>query len=397
MNNENLQKIIALRHELHEYPELSMHETETKHRLMNFLEANTSLAVVDCGKWFYASRYVEGTKAIAFRADMDALPIDEGINLHVDDTKITAFRADIDTPSTNEKKNLPYASKNPGVSHKCGHDGHCAALCGFGLELENIDIKRSVYLIFQHAEETGQGARECANLLRERSISEIYAFHNWSGWPEKSIVLRDGLCQCSSAGLTIKFTGKTSHASEPDKGINPAYSIAKLISEIESFKQKYSERKILCTIINMKLGEKNFGISPGEGELSLTLRAEREDDMRTFRNAVVKLAENLARENLLQVEVSSCDYFPETLSDKACVERVRTAAKNLGLKVIEMPEAIRASEDFGFYTKQIHGAIFYVGNGESYPAIHTGNYDFNDEILASSVDVFTEIYKQCAN
>ncbi|MBQ7593659.1 MAG: M20/M25/M40 family metallo-hydrolase [Synergistaceae bacterium] len=397
MNTENLQKIIALRHELHEYPELSMNETQTKRRLMSFLEANTKLAVIDCGKWFYASHYVEGTKAIAFRADMDALPIDEGINIQIDDTEAKDFRADMNTLPVNKKINLPYASRNPGVSHKCGHDGHCAALCGLGLELEDIDVKRSVYLIFQHAEETGQGARECANLLRERSISEIYTFHNWSGWPEKSIVVREGLCQCASAGLTIKFTGKTSHASEPEKGINPAYSIAKLISEIEAVSQKYSDRKILCTIINIKLGEKNFGISPGEGELSLTLRAEREDDMRTFRNAVVKLAENLARENSLLVEVSSCDYFPETLSDKSCVGRVRTAAKTLGLKVIDMPEAIRASEDFGFYTKLVHGAIFYVGNGESYPAIHTRDYDFNDEILASSVDMFAEIYRQFAS
>ena len=365
-----MQKIIALRHELHEFPELSMKEENTKRRLMNFLEANTNLAVIDCGKWFYASRYVEGTKGIAFRADMDALPIDEDIN------------------------SLSYASRNPGVSHKCGHDGHCAALCGFALELEKIDVTRSVYLIFQHAEETGQGARECASFLRERIISEIYAFHNWSGWPEKSVIVREGLCQCASAGLTIKFTGKTSHASEPEKGINPAYSIAKLIAEIETFTKKYSERKILCTIININLGEKNFGISPGEGELSLTLRAEREDDMRTFRNAVVNLAESLAEKNSLKVECSSCDYFPETLSDKNCVERVKAAAKNLGLKIIDMPEAIRASEDFGFYTKQIHGAIFYVGNGENYPAIHTVNYDFNDEILASSVDVFTEIFKQ---
>ncbi|MBQ3457580.1 MAG: amidohydrolase, partial [Synergistaceae bacterium] len=168
MNNENLRKIINLRHELHEHPELSGHESETKRRLMNFLENNTRLAVVDCGKWFYASRYVEGTKAIAFRADMDALPMDETIS-------------------------VPYASRNPSVSHKCGHDGHSAALCGLGLELSRLDVKRSVYLLFQHAEETGQGARECSGFLRERSISEIYAFHNWSGWPEKSIVVKKGV------------------------------------------------------------------------------------------------------------------------------------------------------------------------------------------------------------
>ena len=358
----NLEKIINLRHELHAHPELSGNEANTKRRLMDFLEANTRLAVVDCGKWFYASRYIEGTKGIAFRADMDALPI-------------------------NEELELSYASQNPRVSHKCGHDGHCAALCGLALELENLPVKRSVYLIFQHAEETGQGARECANFLRERSISEIYAFHNWSGWPEKSIVVRDGLCQCSSAGLTVKFIGKTSHASEPEKGLNPAHVIARLINEISNMTSK----KILCTIVNIKLGDKNFGISPGEGEISMTLRAEREEDMRVFRNAVVNLARKLADENSISVDCSSCDYFPETLSDPECVAKIRKAAKLLGLNVIEMPNPIRASEDFGYYTKQIHGAIFYIGNGEDYPAIHTANYDFNDNILDTAVKIFTGI------
>lgn len=364
MNQENLIKIKNLRHELHAHPELSSHEQETKRTLMNFIESNTRLAVIDCGKWFFASRYVEGTKGIAFRADMDALPM-------------------------NESTNLSYASVNPGVSHKCGHDGHCAALCGLALELDKKNLDRSVYLIFQHAEETGQGARECSGLLRERSISSIYTFHNWSGWPEKSIVIREGLCQCASAGLTIKFTGKASHASEPEKGINPAFVIAKIISEIENITGR--NKKILCTIVNIKLGEKNFGISPGDGEISLTLRAEREDDMRTFRNAVVNLAERLAKENSLTVDIIGSDYFPETLSDSRCVRKIIEAAKKLNLEIINMPEAIRASEDFGYYTKQIHGAIFYIGNGENYPAIHTAEYDFNDEILETAVDMFVKI------
>ncbi len=363
MNKENLRKIIALRHELHEYPELSGHESATKRRLMNFIESNTRLAVVDCGNWFYASRYVEGTKAAAFRADMDALPMDENLT-------------------------LPYSSKNPGVSHKCGHDGHCAALCGFALELDNIDVERSVYLIFQHAEETAQGARECSNILRERSISEIYAFHNWSGWPEKSIVVKEGICHYSSAGLTLKFHGRNSHASEPEKGINPAYVIAKLVSRIESLSGNHGNGKILCTIVNISVGDKNFGISPADGEISLTVRAELESDMRTLRNAIVNTAQRLASENSCSVECFGSDYFPETISDLYCVKNVRNAAKSLGLEIIEMPEAIRASEDFGFYTKQIHGAIFYIGNGIDYPSVHTSDYDFNDNILETACDMF---------
>ena len=368
MNKENLQKIITLRHELHEEAELSGCELHTKRKLMDFIESNTSLAVVDCGKFFYAARYIEGSKSIAFRADMDALPIDESLE-------------------------LPYSSRNPGVSHKCGHDGHCAALCGFALELESLPRKRSVYLIFQHAEETGQGGREAAKLLHERNIREIYAFHNWSGWPEKSIIVREGLCQCASCGVIIKFTGRTSHASEPEKGLNPAYVIAKLIDELDSLKQDFDSRKILCTIINISLGDKNFGISPGEGELALTLRAQSDSEMRDVRNKIIKLAETLANDNSFRIQCSSQDYFPETSSESFCVNRVRRAAESLGLKVIDMNEAIRASEDFGWYTKQVPGAIFYLGNGENYPDIHTSQYDFNDNILETASDMFTNIYK----
>ena len=362
MNKDNLKKIIRLRHELHKNPELSGNESATKRLLMDFIESETRFAVVDCGKWFYASRYIEGTKATAFRADMDALPMDESIS-------------------------IPHASTNPGVSHKCGHDVHCSALCGLALELDAVPLTRSVYLIFQHSEENGQGARECSGLLRERSISEIYAFHNWSGFPEKSIIVREGVCQCSSAGITLKFEGKASHASTPEKGINPAYAIAELVSEIESMRDK-----VLCTIVNISVGGKNFGISPADGEISLTVRAEHEADMRSAYNKIINRAENLAQEHSLTLTKKTSDYFPETSSDRRCVERVRNAAKNLGLDVIDMAEAIRASEDFGIYTKMIHGAIFYIGNGVDYPDIHTSGYDFNDNILETAVDMFTEIF-----
>ena len=369
MNKENLRKIIALRHELHKYPEISGHESQTKRRLMNFIENNTRLAVVDCGKFFYASRYVEGTKAAAFRADMDALPMDESIT-------------------------LPYASLNPGASHKCGHDGHCAALCGLALELEALPVKKSVYLIFQHEEENGRGARECSAILRERNISSIYAFHNWSGYPEGSIVARPGVCQCASAGLTVKFEGKTSHASEPEKGRNPSHAIAQLILQAERLTQTFSAKKVLCTVVNVRVGDKNFGISPALGEISMTLRAENDSDMRTFCNAVLESAENLARENSLAMTRAISDYFTDTSSDPECVKIVRASAESLGLKVIDMAEPFKASEDFGLYTKMIPGAIFYIGNGETYPAIHTAEYDFNDNILGVAVDMFAEILRR---
>ncbi len=158
------------------------------------------------------------------------------------------------------------------------------------------------------------------------------------------------MCQCCSAGLTIKFSGKTSHASEPEKGLNPAYIIADLIKFISDSNKS---QKILCTIININLGEKNFGISPGEGEISLTLRAYSESAMREFRNQVVNMAETLAKNSGFSFQCENFDYFPETVSEPESVKRVKRAAKNLNLEIIDMPDAFRASEDFGWYTKQV--------------------------------------------
>lgn len=180
MRSENIEKIVELRHILHRKAELSLHEAETGQILRDFLRKNTSLEIVERDGWFYGVKRgargeltsgeltsevecagdkmlsqlssqltsevectegetllqltseVECAEAIAFRADMDALPIEEGIE-------------------------LAYASEHPGVSHKCGHDGHCAALCGLALELEGMETGRTVYFIFQKAEEIGGG------------------------------------------------------------------------------------------------------------------------------------------------------------------------------------------------------------------------------------------------
>src|SRR6476660_3691226 len=112
MDKKNLELAKQLRHELHQHPELSNHEAWTKQHLIDFLKKHTKLEIVDRGLWFYAIyRTGEDKKNIAYRADFDALPIEETID-------------------------IPYASEFPGISHKCGHDGHSASLAGFALEID---------------------------------------------------------------------------------------------------------------------------------------------------------------------------------------------------------------------------------------------------------------------
>ncbi|HLO11700.1 MAG TPA: M20/M25/M40 family metallo-hydrolase, partial [Pseudoneobacillus sp.] len=201
MKIQNYELAKKLRHELHQHPELSNEEVWTKQHLMNFLEANTKLDLVDKGNWFYAI-YRAGTDKpnIAFRADFDALPMDEFIE-------------------------LPWASQFPGKAHKCGHDGHSATLAGFALEIDQAGADKNIFFLFQPAEETGDGAIQCVDFIKEHNIDEIYAYHNMSGFPYKTIGIMDGTTMCASKGMTIHLEGSPTHASQPEKGINPSFAI----------------------------------------------------------------------------------------------------------------------------------------------------------------------------
>lgn len=368
MKQEDHALAVALRHELHQHPELSMHETWTKAHLMDFLRQHTQLELVDRGRWFYAlCRGTGGGPAIAFRADFDAVPVDEPKDL------------------------VPYGSQCPGVGHKCGHDGHSATLAALALELDRRRPRRDVYLVFQHAEETGQGGGECAQLLQERDIAEIYAYHNMPGFSRGAVTVPEGVAQFASTGMILRFTGVKSHASYPEDGRNPAFAIAELVTALAQLTQPGRWRGMaLITVIQVNVGERAFGTSAGYGELLLTVRGELEEELAALLEQLKALAAEKAQAHGLTLAVDYEDPFPETYNHPQAAEKVRRAARRLGLAVEEMREPFRASEDFGHYTKVIPGAIFYLGNGDSAP-LHTPDFDFPDEHIPRAVDIFLEL------
>lgn len=219
--------------------------------------------------------------------------------------------------------------------------------------------------------------------------------HNLSGYPENALICRDGLTQCASRGLSFTFHGTTCHASQPEDGKNPAFAVAEMIQASRTLLESHTfEGLVLCTVIHAEIGQENFGIAAGEGQLALTLRADREDELARLETLLRTEAQRLALRDGLTWEVSIHDPFPETRNDDAALATVRSAAKALGLKTLTLPAPWRASEDFGWYTKRCPGAMFYIGGGEEHPALHTERYDFNDHILATAVDLFLEIEQQ---
>ncbi len=368
MNKQNYVLIESLRHELHAHPELSNHEVWTKQHLIDFLREHTSLEIHDEGKWFWAVRRAgEGKPNIAFRADFDALPIEETCD-------------------------VPYRSQFPGVAHKCGHDGHSAALCGLGLELEEMKPDKNVFLLFQHAEETGDGAYEARRFITENNIEEIYAFHNQPGRKKDSILIRRGSSHCTSKGMSIEMIGTPTHASLPENGKNPAFALAAVTCAIPGFVEPSQYKGlVLCTVIQLDVGELAFGTAASRGVLRVTIRGEYEEEMDILQQKLEELSRKEAEKYGLECNFSYQDWFPQTRNDERCYEKVVAAAAALGYECDPNRALNRGSEDFGHYQKLTRGAIFHIGGGENVPNFHTSDFDFTDSTMETAVEMFKKL------
>ncbi len=358
ISSSDLEWIIKLRKELHGMPEKSLHEVKTKEHLMRFIEGHTqSLTIVDRKQWFYVMKKGKGRgESIAFRADYDAVTCADRIPRHL-----------------------------------CGHDGHSAILAGFALWLDKTETEKDVYLIFQPAEEIGMGAVFCAPLIEEKGIGEIYGFHNIPGYPCGEVLLLDRTFACASTGLEIHFLGKQSHAAYPENGRNPANAIAGLIEGMNEMIREKKKGIILGTVIGIEAGSHSYGVSAGEGRLRLTLRAEYQEEYDVLLAGIEEKARTLAAEQGLSVDLSRVEEFPATVNEKACVDRIRELAGRLGQQVSNPSEPFRWSEDFGYYLQKTRGAFIGIGCGEDHPGLHTPEYEFNDEIIASVIELYQGI------
>jgi amidohydrolase len=370
MHRGNYEAAVELRHELHTHPELSNEEVWTKQCIMDFVRTHTKrLQVHDRGTWFYAvyreparSSSAKPRDTLLFRADFDALPMDEVIE-------------------------LPWASKMVGKAHKCGHDGHSATLVAFAMEVDQCGADNDVVFLWQPAEEVGNGAVQCLPVLADEHVTRVYGYHNMAGFPYKSIVVRDGVIQCTSVGMIIKLTGTPAHASQPETGKNPSLAIATLIQRIPEL-TKRSKELLLCTVVQVNVGNRQFGMSAYYGELLMTIRATYEQELEELKANLVALSTAEAAKAGLKCAFEYCEAFPETRNTTACVDHVRAVAKAQGYHVHEMTAPLRPSEDFGYYGKLRPACYFFIGNGEDYAPIHTPAYDFRDEVIEVGVRMF---------
>jgi amidohydrolase len=304
------------------------------------------------------------------------------------------LRADLDALPLSDDASLEHASERNGCSHRCGHDGHMAMAIGVARALQSEPPKRGrVVLLFQPAEETGQGAWQVLQDERFQGFTPdfVLATHNLPGYPLGSVVLREGVFASASRGMCVEFIGRASHASEPAAGRNPIHAAASLSQELHGLPQAVTalEECAQVTIVGLVAGGANYGINPGEARLMATLRAHSEAAMRALVERAEELAQGLAQAHGLKLAITWHDEFPATPCDAQVVDRLKQVASGLGVPVIEPAHPFPWSEDFGHFTSRYPGALFGLGSGESQPRLHTEGYDFPDDLLEPGVRFLT--------
>lgn len=369
-------EIIALRHTLHQNPEVSNKEFKTSDRIAHFIKTLNPSEVISLSKTGLAFVFKgqKPGKTIMFRAELDALPI-------------------------SEKSSLVYSSINQNVAHACGHDGHMAILAGLAQRIaENPPMYGKVVLLFQPAEEVEQGAKDVIEDPAFKTIEPdfIYALHNIPGVEKHTIVLKNGSFSAASKGMTIKLFGKTSHAAEPENGISPANAISKIIQHLHELIGNKSQFKdlTLLTFIHIKLGEISFGTSPGYAEIRITLRSFENDDMELLTHHCENIINEISKTENLKCEISYSEVFPASVNNDECVGIAEQSAKQNNLETEYIEKPYKWSEDFGYYAQKYKACLFGLGSGLSQPPLHNPDFDFPDEIIETGINVFYSIYKK---
>lgn len=376
----DIEKLVELRHELHSLAEVSGEEEQTAFRIIDFLKSTDpdTLHTGLGGHGVLAGYEGKGDgPTILIRCELDALPIPE-------------------------ENDFNYLSKNEQTGHKCGHDGHMAIVCGLAQILGKDRPKQGeVLLLFQPAEETGQGARL---VLQDSKFSNVapdwvFALHNLPGFDKGRVVVKEGAFAAASIGLIVRLKGETSHAAHPDEGNSPALAISHLIQDFSALPQFQVglQRAAKATIVHARLGEQAFGTSPGYAEVMVTLRTYDDETLDHLKQKALALAKGHSATYNLDLETEWAESFSATVNDAEAVEVIRAAADEEGMALLEKEEPFSWSEDFGHFTDIYRGAMFGLGAGVDQSALHASSYDFPDELIETGVNIFAEIIEQCVS
>ena len=356
-----LDAAIALRRQLHQIPELKYEERQTSAFVAKTLRSYGYEVQEGIGKTGVVAILNSGKpgKTIAFRADIDALPIQEATS-------------------------VPYKSCHSGVMHACGHDGHTATLLLVARVLRTIkaQLKGKIKLIFQPAEEGGKGSTAMIEdgVLENPSVDAIFGYHNWPGLPLKTLATRLGCILAGSGRFEIRLHGKRAHLANPKDAINPVTIGAGIVKEIEAL----STDRTVVSLLGFNSGDWKHG-TPEQAEIVGCYFIEGNESLNQLKKQIQSIVG-------LHGTVVFHEFQSPTVNAPKEAELVFSAGRKADIKDIQKLGSCKmAAEDFSEYLKFVPGCYFLIGAGETAAALHTPAYDFPDEILSEAASLMLQI------
>lgn len=367
--------LTALRHDFHAHPELGFEEHRTSARIAELLES-----------WgIEVTRGIGGTglvgvlhgrgpgRRIGLRADMDALPMEE-------------------------LTNLPYASKNAGVFHGCGHDGHITMLLGAARYLaETRAFDGTAVFIFQPAEEGLGGARAMiADGLFERfPCDEIYGLHNSPYHPMGQVTLRPGLAQAGASFFDIRIQGQGAHGAYPHFAKDPVTIGAGLVKELQEITARNVDplHPVVVSVTAFRAGEA-YNVIPDSAELRGTFRFLRAEDRDLIDARMRQICDGMALAHGVTIDVDIRGVFSPLRNDPQSVDYLIEAARDVvGEQAAADAEVIMGSEDMADFLAVVPGAFFNLGHGSGVP-VHNPHFTFDDRILPVGASIFARLVER---
>ncbi len=370
---------VKKRHKLHQLAEVSNKEMKTAKQITAWLEETSPDSLhQNIGGSGVIAVYGKSNKGprVMFRAELDGLPIPD-------------------------PENLEYRSKNPDTGHKCGHDGHMTHLLGLAKWLHKKPPEHAcVMLLFQPAEETGEGAARVIDdpVFKDLKPDYMVALHNLPGYEKHQVIVREGAFTSASIGMKYFLEGSTSHAAHPEDGNSPALAVAALINFLSGMAgNSFAEHThALTTIVHARVrdGEPAFGTTPGKGAVMATLRAAENKVLEKMVRLSKKQAKALASAWDLGLQISDTEYFKTTINNKNLTRLLKEVTGELELPFHQPAWPFPWSEDFGRFSEVSEVLLFGLGAGRKHPQLHHRNYDYPDELLVSGIRLFISIAKR---
>jgi amidohydrolase len=376
---DTVERMVALRRDLHAHPELAFQETRTADCVARELAACGFAVRTGLGRTGVVGTLSRGDgPSIGLRADMDALPIQETTG-------------------------LAHASRTPGVMHACGHDGHVAMLLAAARHLAaRTDLAGTVHLIFQPAEECEGGGRAMVEdgLFRLFPCDSVFGLHNWPGLPVGTFATRAGPIMASLDTFEIAVAGFGTHAAMPERGTDTLVVAAEIVLALQTIvSRRIAATDAAVVSVTQLHGGDAFNVIPDRAVIRGTVRCLEAGVRARVADLVETIARGTAGTHGARAETTYRFGYPATVNTAEAADVALAAAA--AVPAIDARHSDRqpsmASEDFAYMLECCPGAYAWIGADGPQPGrpLHNPGYDFNDAVLPIGAGYWAALATRC--